>query len=37
MRWPSRFEKKLPAIWKLNKKEWMTQDIMSDWLFQFDR
>lgn len=27
----------LPAIWKFNKKAWMTQDIMNEWLLQFDR
>lgn len=29
--------KDLPAIWESNKKAWMTQDIMSRWLSQFDR
>lgn len=27
----------LPAIWKSNKKAWMTRDIMTEWLLQFDR
>lgn len=28
--------KDLPVIWKFNKKAWMTQDIMSEWLLKFD-
>lgn len=28
--------KDLPATWKSNKKAWMTQEIMSEWLLQFD-
>lgn len=27
----------LPAVWKSNKKAWMTRDIMSEWLLQLDR
>lgn len=29
--------KNLPASWKSNKKAWMTREIMSEWLLQFDR
>ncbi|XP_044755145.1 tigger transposable element-derived protein 6-like [Coccinella septempunctata] len=28
--------KDLPVMWKFNKKAWMTQDIMSEWLLKFD-
>lgn len=27
----------LPAIWKSNKKAWMTRDIMTEWLLQLDK
>lgn len=29
--------KALPVMWKSNKKAWMTGDIMTEWLQQFDR
>nr|XP_022914667.1 tigger transposable element-derived protein 6-like [Onthophagus taurus] len=29
--------KDLPAIWKSNKKAWMTRDIMTEWLSNFDK
>ncbi|XP_050298576.1 tigger transposable element-derived protein 6-like [Anthonomus grandis grandis] len=29
--------KDLPASWKSNKKAWMTREIMSEWLLEFDR
>ncbi|XP_066150292.1 tigger transposable element-derived protein 4-like [Euwallacea fornicatus] len=28
---------KLPVMWKFNKKAWMTVDIMTEWLRDFDR
>ncbi|XP_066253836.1 tigger transposable element-derived protein 6-like [Euwallacea similis] len=27
----------LPVTWRFNKKAWTTQDIMNEWLLQFDR
>lgn len=29
--------KDLPVVWKSNKKAWMTRDLMSEWLHQFNR